>query len=538
LYNQLGINLSPHEGDRGSRERKMPTSFQLTILKGEEKEGTYPIEKLPVTIGRMPDNDIVLKDSPVSRYHAVISLKDRVFFVEDLGSKNGTSVNNERVGSKKLNVGDRITIGEHIILFDAANKAMFSDDGELEFTTIKPAKKILMDIAGKGLDYSSSEIVEILKSRNEILNAIYQLSKSILRVSVFEKILELTADAIFNNIAGVERVYVLIKDTAMGSAIPVFHKTLGGMSDTDEKLMISETIVGRVINDEMSLLVADAKRDARFRESESIILYGIRSAMCVPLLGEKSVRGALYVDVLKERKQFTQYDLQLLTTIANLAAISLEEASLRDTIRKETEARQSLMRYHSPQVVEKIIKDKGDIKVAEMMITILFTDIKDFTLMTESAGPLETVNLLNEYFDIITDIVFQYNGSIDKFIGDAAMAMFGAPFSSINYTEMAVRAAIDIQRELKKLHKYAVRIGINTGPAIIGNIGSAKRMEYTSVGDTVNVASRLEKMAVPGKIYIGETTYQLIKDIFKTRPVSRQTVKGKTMEVRVYEVVV
>jgi len=538
LYNQLGINLSPHEGDRGSRERKMPTSFQLTILKGEEKEGTYPIEKLPVTIGRMPDNDIVLKDSPVSRYHAVISLKDRIFFVEDLGSKNGTSVNNERVGSKKLNVGDRITIGEHIILFDAANKAMFSDDGELEFTTIKPAKKILMDIVGKGLDYSSSEIVEILKSRNEILNAIYQLSKSILRVSVFEKILELTADAIFNNIAGVERVYVLIKDTAMGSAIPVFHKTLGGMSDTDEKLMISETIVGRVINDEMSLLVADAKRDARFRESESIILYGIRSAMCVPLLGEKSVRGALYVDVLKERKQFTQYDLQLLTTIANLAAISLEEASLRDTIRKETEARQSLMRYHSPQVVEKIIKDKGDIKVAEMMITILFTDIKDFTLMTESAGPLETVNLLNEYFDIITDIVFQYNGSIDKFIGDAAMAMFGAPFSSINYTEMAVRAAIDIQRELKKLHKYAVRIGINTGPAIIGNIGSAKRMEYTSVGDTVNVASRLEKMAVPGKIYIGETTYQLIKDIFKTRPVSRQTVKGKTMEVRVYEVVV
>ena len=538
MYNQLGINLSPHEGDRGSRKRKMPTSFQLTILKGEEKEGTYPIEKLPVTIGRMPDNDIVLKDSPVSRYHAVISLKDRIFFVEDLGSKNGTSVNNERVGSKKLNVGDRITIGEHIILFDAANKAMFSDDGELEFTTIKPAKKILMDIVGKGLDYSSSEIVEILKSRNEILNAIYQLSKSILRVSVFEKILELTADAIFNNIAGVERVYVLIKDTAMGSAIPVFHKTLGGMSDTDEKLMISETIVGRVINDEMSLLVADAKRDARFRESESIILYGIRSAMCVPLLGEKSVRGALYVDVLKERKQFTQYDLQLLTTIANLAAISLEEASLRDTIRKETEARQSLMRYHSPQVVEKIIKDKGDIKVAEMMITILFTDIKDFTLMTESAGPLETVNLLNEYFDIITDIVFQYNGSIDKFIGDAAMAMFGAPFSSINYTEMAVRAAIDIQRELKKLHKYAVRIGINTGPAIIGNIGSAKRMEYTSVGDTVNVASRLEKMAVPGKIYIGETTYQLIKDIFKTRPVSRQTVKGKTMEVRVYEVVV
>jgi adenylate cyclase len=443
-----------------------------------------------------------------------------------------------RVSSRRLNAGDRITIGKNVILFDSGQKPFFSESDELEYTTIKPAKTLLKDITDKAIDYSSSEIVEILRSRNEILNAIYQLSKSILRISVFEKILELTAEAIFKNIPAAERVYILIKHTAAGSAVPVFHKTIDGMSDADDTLMISETIVNRVINEEISLLVADAKRDVRFRESESIILYGIRSAMCVPLLGEKSVRGALYVDVLKQRKQFAQNDLQLLTTIANLAAISLEEANLRDKIRRETEARQSLMRYHSPQVVEKIINDKGDIKVNEMMITVLFIDIRDFTRLAESVGPLETVKLLNEYFDIITDTVFRYNGSIDKFIGDAAMAMFGAPFSSADYTEKAVRAAIDIHRELTKLHKYDIRIGINTGPAVIGNIGSTKRMEYTSIGDTVNVASRLEKMAAPGKIYIGETTYEQVKGLFKTRPVSRQTVKGKTMEVNVYEVLV
>jgi adenylate cyclase len=526
------------EGDKDGKEGIMPAGFQLTILEGDKKEKIYPIEKLPVKIGRMSDNDIVLKDSLISRYHAVISMKDRAFFIEDLASKNGTFVNNVRISSRKLNAGDRITIGKNIILFDSAQKPVFSDDDELECTTIKPAKTILKDIADKAIDFSSSEVVEILKSRNEILNAIYQLSKSILRISVFEKILELTVDAILKNIPTVERVYILIKKTAAGPAVPVFHKAVDGISNPNDKLMISETIVNRVMNDEISLLVSDAKRDVRFRESESIILYGIRSAMCVPLLGEKSVRGALYVDVLKGKKQFSQSDLQLLTTIANLAAISLEEANLRDKIQRETEARQSLMRYHSPQVVEKIIKDKGDIKVNEMMITVLFIDIKDFTHRAESIGPLETVKLLNEYFDIITDIVFQYNGSIDKFIGDAAMAMFGAPYSSVDYTEKAVRAAIDIHRELKKLNKYDVRIGINTGPAVIGNIGSAKRMEYTSVGDTVNVASRLEKMAPPGKIYIGETTYEYIKDIFKTRPVIKQTVKGKTMEVNVYEVLV
>jgi adenylate cyclase len=516
----------------------MPANFHLTISKGEKKERIYPIEKLPATIGRMPDNDIVLNDTLASRYHAVISMKNRSLFIEDLQSKNGTFVNKKRVVSRELNSGDRITIGQTTLNFDYSRDTIFSKDDELEFTTIKPAKKLLTEITDKSLDYSSAEIVEILKSRNEILNAIYKLSKSILRISVFDTILEITADAIFKNIPGVERVYILIKDTAADSATPVFTKTIEGMSDADDKLMISETIVNKVINDEISLLVADAKKDTRFKEAESIILYGIRSALCVPLLGEESVRGALYVDVLKGRKQFSQNDLQLLTTIGNLTAISLEEATLRDRIRSETEARQSLMRYHSPQVVEKIIRDKGNIKVDEMIITVLFIDIKGFTRMSESIGPLDTVKLLNEYFDIITDIVFQYNGSIDKFIGDAAMAMFGAPFSSVDYTEKAIYAAIDIHKKLKKLNKYEIRIGINTGPAVIGNIGSTKRLEYTSIGDTVNVASRLEKMAPPGKIYVGKTTYEQIKDIFKTRPVSTQTVKGKTMEVSVYEVLV
>lgn len=521
-----------------SIQANMTKDFQLSVLKGELKNKVYPISKPSFKIGRMSDNDIVFKEDLVSRYHSRISIKDKTFFIEDLKSKNGTFVNNVRVTRKKLRAGDMITIGNNALLFDTAQKDIFSEKDDVEFTTIKPAKKILQDIAEKAIDYSSAEIVEILRSKNEILNAIYELSKSILRISAFETILELTTDAIFNNVDGVERVYILVKDRDTGLTTPVLQKNSEGIAAKNDKLMISETIVNRVMNEEISLLVADAKQDARFRESESIILYGIRSAMCVPLLGEKSVRGAIYADVLNARRQFNQNDLQLLTTIANLAAISLEEANLRSKVRKESEARQSLMRYHSPQVVEKIIQDKGDIRVDEMMITILFIDIKDFTHQSELIGPLQTAKLLNEYFDIITDIVFHYKGSIDKFIGDAAMAMFGAPFSTVDYTEMAVRAAIDIHREIKNLNKYRIRIGINTGPAVIGNIGSSKRMEYTAIGDTVNVASRLEKMARPGTIYIGKTTYEHIKDIFKTRPVGMQTVKGKTMEVNIYEVLV
>jgi adenylate cyclase len=292
------------------------------------------------------------------------------------------------------------------------------------------------------------------------------------------------------------------------------------------------------MNEEIALLVADAKRDSRFAESKSIFLYGIRSAMCVPLLGLEHVIGAIYVDNLNADKQFTHDELALLTTIGNLAAISIEEANLRDKIRREREDRQCLMRYHSPQIVEEIIKGRGICEVNERMITVLFVDITKFTRLSEELGPMNTATLLNEYFDIIIDEVFRYKGSIDKFIGDAVMAIFGAPLQTTDYTEMSVRAAIEIQKRIQKLNKYAVRIGINTGTAVIGNIGSSKRMEYTAIGDTVNIASRLEKMAGAGKIYIGETTYNHIKDVFHTRPVGIQKVRGKMTEVDVYEVLI
>ena len=136
----------------------MPANFYLSVLSGNKKDRVYPIEKLPIKIGRMSDNDIVLKDTMVSRHHASIFMKDRTFFVEDLKSKNGTFVNNVRVGSRKLNVGDRITIGKNIILFEAGEKDIFSREEDVEFTTVKPAKTILKDITDRALDYSSSEI--------------------------------------------------------------------------------------------------------------------------------------------------------------------------------------------------------------------------------------------------------------------------------------------------------------------------------------------------------------------------------------------
>jgi adenylate cyclase len=532
----------------------------------------------------MSDNDIVFEDKMVSRYHAEIHINNGAYIIRDLGSYNGILVNDVRFDSINLNSGDKITIGINSLLFDCEKKDIFSEEDMTNTTSIKSAKEILKDVMEeKTEDYTLADFLK----RQTILSALYQLSKGILKESEIMSIFNLTVDIILKNM-GAERIYILLKDEESNAIRPAFARDIhtrigqhlinaklvteaqikeaislqkkdGGklgsklvklgyiteekfnsflskQSSKEDKLMLSKSVINRVINEKISLLVADARKDHRFKESKSIFLYGIRSAMCVPLLGVESVVGTIYVDNLNADRQFTQAELNLLTTIGNLAAIGIEQSNLRDKILRERETRQCLMRYHSPQVVEEIIRGKGTCEINEKMITVLFVDIKDFTRLSEELGPIGSATLLNEYFDIITDVVFGYKGSIDKFIGDAAMAIFGAPFHDIDYTEMAVRAAIDIQKKLRELNKYEIRIGINTGPAVIGNIGSTKRMEYTAIGDTVNIASRLEKMAGPGKIYIGETTYEQVKGIFNTRPIGIQKVKGKTMDVGVYEV--
>lgn len=561
----------------------VPAIAHLTVTEGEKKGAVFPILGSPFKIGRMDDNNIVLSDRSVSRYHAEIVTQEDTYVLRDLGSSNGTLLNNVKITRIPLTPGDKVTIGTNALLFDQGVEDIFSEEVKTDTTTVRPARDILKNVIEEKVDTPSVRAM----GRLNILGALYQLSKSILTASEIRSILQQTIDIILGNIAA-ERIYILVRDEDSDSIKPLLSRDLytrigqylldakvvtekqiqearalqkkeGGklgaklvelgyltedtlhahlrkQSGKESKLMLSRSVINRVIDEEISLLVADARRDSRFSESKSIFLYGIRSAMCVPLFGAARVAGAIYVDNLNAGQQFTEDDLNLLTTIGNLTAISIEEANLREKVHREREARHCLMRYHSPQVVEEILKGGGTCEVNERTITVLFTDIKDFTRLSEALGPMESANLLNEYFDIIIDAVFRYNGSVDKFIGDAVMAIFGPPFLTNAYTEMAVKAAVEIREKIQKLNKYAIRVGINTGPAFIGNIGSFRRMEYTAIGDTVNIAARLEKMAGPGQIFVGDATYRHIRDLFHTRPVGIQKVRGKVTEVSVYEV--
>jgi len=208
-------------------------------------------------------------------------------------------------------------------------------------------------------------------------------------------------------------------------------------------------------------------------------------------------------------------------------------------------ARENLSRYLSPGIVDAVLKSKKEIKLGgeRRKATILFTDIRGYTRLSQKMDVDEIVEMLNEHFTVMTEIIFQYKGTLDKFIGDSVMAVFGAPFSSAKDEYHAVIAAQEMQQatirrgEIRKqkgkvpLH---IGIGINTGVVISGNIGSLKRMDYTVIGDTVNIASRLQGIAKGGEIVIGEITYQAVKDEFEFEDIGEVSLKNSFHPVRCY----
>ena len=314
------------------------------------------------------------------------------------------------------------------------------------------------------------------------------------------------------------------------------------------KITISKTITNKVFNDKVAVLTSDAQIDPRFDGGASIIFHNIRSAMCAPFWNKDEVIGVVFIDSSTRSGSFTPGDLDLLTALANYAAIGIEQARLNERIQEELKRRSQLERYHSPSVINRILSvaaTDNTIDAQEMEATIVFSDIVGFTSMSEKMEPQRVALLLNEYFTEMTDIIFKYDGTLDKFMGDAIMAIFGAPLPMEDHAVRAVRTALEMREKLEEMndekfsksHRLEVRLGINSGSVVAGDIGSPKRIEYTVLGNTVNIAQRLEAgVAKPGQIVIGEETYKLVKDHFETQELGEFSLKGLEKSIKVYEV--
>ena len=231
-------------------------------------------------------------------------------------------------------------------------------------------------------------------------------------------------------------------------------------------------------------------------------------------------------------------------------SLIIKQNDFNEQIREEEILRNRLERFLSPQVTEIIVTGSQEtidnvMEAKELTATMLFTDIIGFTRLVEQIPLRETNMILNQYLSTMTDIIFSYDGTLDKYIGDGLMAVFGAPIEREDDAERAILAAKEMREKLSKMmaeegahrKKLDIRIGINTGRVVAGSIGSPRRMDYTVIGDPVNIASILRSIAEPSQILIGEDTYRAVKGKFKIRKIGPKKVKEKSVEIMVYEIV-
>ncbi len=306
------------------------------------------------------------------------------------------------------------------------------------------------------------------------------------------------------------------------------------------KLSPGKGIAGYVFNSGIAEIIDDVHSDPRFTTA----LSNPSSMMCVPLKTSNKTMGVITVST-KEKHSYTSGDLKLLTSLGLEAAVALQNTYLQQNKIKEELIKNNLGRFVSPQVLETILNAKGELSLSseKRKVALLFSDIRNFTGFCEILSPEEIVSYLNEYFTEMVNVIFSHNGSIDKFVGDAIFALFGAPNLILDTERKAVEAAIEMQKTLKTiknqwiLNNFTMGIGLNAGDVVVGNIGSMKHMDYTAIGDEVNLAARLQSIAKPNQILVSKSIYEATKDIFQYRNLGSTHVKGKKNEVEIFEVV-
>lgn len=401
---------------------------------------------------------------------------------------------------------------------------------------------------------ASPEEVKELRRKAQILELLYEMSRTLGTVFDLKEIFVKATDLIFRGTPA-ERVVALIADETIDGKIldyslqPIAVRARDSqLENSIEKLTVSRTITQKVMREKVALLSQDAKSDAQFSNAESIVAQGVRSTICAPLITESNVHGVVYADRLDPFAAFTEEDLELISAVAAQTAVTVETIKAHKRLAREEVARANYSRF-MPEYVVKQMLDKPDsfrLGGVNQTITVLFADIRGFTTLSENEKPEKVVTLLNLYFSAMSEIIFEFGGTLDKYIGDGLMAIFGAPTASPNDAKHALQTAIAMQKRLMILNRdlrnegfseVQIGIGLHTGEATIGYIGSEKRSEYTAIGDTVNLAARLESNARPGQILVSEATAAACNcDEYQFIVREPLTVKNRIQPVSLFEV--
>jgi adenylate cyclase len=510
-----------------------------------------------LVVGRGVASDIAIYDPTISRRHAELTVAADGVEVKDLGSSNGTCINGARITSGRLALEDSITFGKVAFrLTTRGSGAHAIQRPAIAAEAGAAGGKIVRQLVVSGgvppgitsrdgpppgqlrVEATTGEARQALK-----LQMLLEVSQKLSAELDLDRLLRTVVDTTFE-IMSVDRVTIVLLNEETGELVPTISRSRLGEA---QSVQIPRSIAEKVLQERVAVVSQNASADTRFR-GQSVLLQSVRSAMCSPLMASADrVLGLLYVDNITATNSFTDEDLQFLVAFSGLAAIGIKNSRYADQIRREATVRSNFERYFAPNVAADIAQQGEAIRQGgeRRPTTVLFSDIRGFTAIAEAMGPDAIAQFLSEYFTEMVEVIFEHGGTLDKFIGDAIMALWGAPIAHSDDPDRALRAALAMQRAIGRLNERwtsqgrpesGVGIGINHGEVFAGNIGSHRRLEYTVIGDAVNVAARLCAEAGPGEVLVSEQFLGVLRDQVSCDYLPEMALKGKAQVVQVYRV--
>jgi adenylate cyclase len=528
-------------------------SFRLISSSGDQSFELPPGRSM--VVGRGVATDIAIYDPTISRRHAELTARADVIEVKDLGSSNGTCINGSRVATGRLMANDSVTFGK--VTYKVKEIRQVGAEPLPLPDPPRPSGMIVRQLMVSGgtaagitsrdgpltrgqlrVTAASAEERQAMK-----LSLLLEVAQKLTSELELDRLLRTVVDMTFQ-VMEVDRVTILLRNETTGDLVPTLSKSRLGDTQVQQ---VPRSIVDKVVEERVAVVSHNAPADARFK-GRSIVTQSVRSAMCSPLLDARDqILGLLYVDNQSAPGSFSDEDLQFLVAFSGLAALGIKNSRFAEQSRREALVRSNFERYFAPNIAADIAQQDGAIRLGgeRRPITVLFSDIRGFTAMAESMGPDAVAQLLSEYFSEMVEVIFEHGGTLDKFIGDAVMALWGAPISHSDDPDRAIQAALAMQQSIEDLNRgwaaagrpeIGVGFGISYGEVFAGNIGSHRRLEYTVIGDAVNVAARLCAEAGPGEILVSESLLHVAREPVEYEYLPELGLKGKTQVVQVYRV--
>ena len=524
----------------------------------------------PLSVGRAVTNDCPVVDPTISRKHADLKIVPGGVEVTDAGSSNGTFVNGVQIQQSVVIHGDQLTFGKVMFRVEsmvtpvqaappvaapAAPVAAQAPDmpatplgrtptpARAGATIVRQIPNVTDAPSLESGSYNAqlSSTADPAEKDRRKLAILLEVSKGLTRATDVHALLVKIAEYAFQTLEA-DRCAIMLTD-ATGALLPTIARDRRGSEASRE---IPQSIARMAVDDKVAVLSDDAGEDERFT-GQSVLLQKVRSAMCVPLIGsENRALGVLYVDNFS-LKRFAEADLDFLIAFSGIAAVALENGQFAERIKVEALARSNFERFFTPHLAARIASSPDAIKLGgdKRRVAVMFTDIRGFTALSETMNPDTLAKLLTEYFTEMVECVFRHGGTLDKFIGDSVMAQWGAPISEPDDCDRAMRAALDMLTELDQLNErwrresrptLQIGIGLNVGDVFAGNIGSDRRLEYTVIGDTVNVSSRLCGAAAAGEILLSDPFRSALVSPPALEALPPMELKGKSQALPVFRV--